>query len=602
MPDISVLNRSGEVFVQDALFRRWLVFRHPCLTVQAERADQVIPCLRQIESAVIGESLHAAGFISYEAAPAFDPALEVRETEGFPLLWFGLYEKPLITEDPPLPVGTYSIGDWTPSIERASYNRAIDRIKACIADGETYQVNFTMRLRSWFHGDPQALFRQLVQAQRADYAAFVDTGRFAVCSASPELFIHLDGNLLTSLPMKGTAARGRWLEEDLAQARWLRRSVKNRAENVMIVDMVRNDMGRIAQVGTVHVPRLFHVEKYPTLWQMTSTVNSHTTAGLCEIMQALFPCASITGAPKPRTMHIIAGLETTPRKVYTGCIGFLAPGRRALFNVAIRTVIVDRDSGAAEYGVGGGIVWDSESRDEYEECRIKAKVLTEERPGFDLLETILWEPDNGFFLLDYHLKRMEDSARYFDFPFDRAAVLRRLYREESMLPRTTCKIRLLLCLDGSLTCQSSPLPGNNPQGLMRLGLATTPVDPANIFLYHKTTYRHLYENARKSRPECDDVLLWNDKGQITESTIANLVIHHGGQWITPPVSCGLLPGTFRARLLDEGKIIENPITMDMLNDAQRLCLVNSVRKWQEACLDPLALFSPPLGKSSGRGR
>lgn len=578
------VKKGGKVFVQDAAHRRWLLFYNPRFVVQADCSEQVLTALDQVERCVDTEGLYAAGFISYEAAPAFDTALEVREAADFPLLWFGLFERPGIAGGPPPSAAECSIAEWVPSIDRETYNCAIRRIKELIAAGETYQVNFTMRLRSAFRGDPMALFHRLVQAQRADYAAFVDTGRFALCSASPELFFHLNGDRLTSLPMKGTAARGRWFEEDLAQAQWLRDSVKNRAENVMIVDMVRNDMGRIAKVGTVRVPRLFHVERYPTLWQMTSTVKAVTTAPFSQILKALFPCASITGAPKPRTMHIIAQLETTPRKVYTGCIGFLAPRRRALFNVAIRTVIVDRDAEIGEYGVGGGIVWDSQTGDEFEECRIKAQVLTAKQPSFELVETLLWEEKSGFFLLEYHLQRMEGSAQYFQFPFDREKALAKLRHLENRLSPGTQKIRLLLARDGSIKCLSSAIAQSLPGEVLQLGIAARPVHSGNVFLYHKTTHRDAYDNALKDRPQCDDVLLWNEREQITESTIANVVIRHGGRWITPPVSCGLLPGTFRAWLLDRGKIHESPVTFNMLEEAERIYLVNSVRKWREARL------------------
>jgi para-aminobenzoate synthetase/4-amino-4-deoxychorismate lyase len=523
----------------------------------------------------------------------------VQPLRGFPLMWFGLFERAEAAEGPPPAALHHSISEWVPSIDGTSYNGAIDRIKTLIAEGETYQVNFTMRLKASFEGEPLSLFHRLVRAQRADYGAFVDTGRLSICSASPELFFQLDGRQLSSRPMKGTAARGRWLDEDTAQAQWLHASEKNRAENVMIVDMVRNDMGRVADVGSVNVPRLFHVEKYPTVWQMTSTVTSETDASLPQIMAALFPCASITGAPKARTMHIIADLETTPRKVYTGCIGFMSPQRRAQFNVAIRTVIVDKETGAAEYGVGGGIVWDSQAGDEYEECRIKAKVLTEKRPEFELLETILWEPEGGFFLLDRHLCRMDASARYFDFPFDREAVLRTLHCLESELSGSPQKIRLLLDSLGVPTCEASPLAPDLPAGAARLGVATFPVDSSDIFLYHKTTHRHVYLEARRSRPDCDDVLLWNEQGLVTESSIANVVILHEGEWITPPVECGLLPGTFRALLLDQGKIREKPVTMRMLDHAEKVFLVNSVRKWREAHPVDRALPSASIRSLAG---
>ena len=572
------------VFLHDAAQKHWLLFQAPLRVFRTERTEDVLPILHLVENSVRKEGLHAAGFISYEAGPAFDPVLEVRRDGAFPLVWFGLFGKPEILSDPPLPNHSCSISDWNPSIDRLSYNLAIDRVKNYIADGETYQVNLTMRLIASFKGEPLALFHQLNQFQCADYAAFVDTGRYSICSASPELFFTLDGHQLSTRPMKGTAARGRWSEEDRALARWLGNDKKNRAENVMIVDMMRNDLGRIAEMGSVQVHRLFQIEQYPTLWQMTSTVSSSTKAGLPEIMTALFPCASITGAPKPRTMRIIAELETMPRRVYTGCIGFMAPKRRAQFNVAIRTAIVDKETGSAEYGVGGGIVWDSAPGDEYEECMVKAKVLTEKRPEFELLETLLWEPHAGFFLLDYHLRRLEGSARYFGFPFEREAFLQKLRQLQSGFAGPK-RVRVLFSRHGALTCQAAPLQLPQKKKAVRLGIAPTPVSRFDIFLYHKTTFRKLYTDARKGRTACDDVLLWNDREEITESCIANVVIFHDGEWMTPPVECGLLPGTCRAWLLDQGKIREKPITIEMLKRAERVCLINSVKKWYEARID-----------------
>lgn len=575
---------KNTVFLHDADRKHWLLFQAPHRVFQTERTEDVLPILHLVENSVQKEGFHAAGFISYEAGPAFDPVLEVRRDATFPLVWFGLFGKPEIAADPPFPDGSCSTSEWTPSVERSSYGQAVNRIRDYIACGETYQVNLTMRLIASFSGDPLALFHQLHQFQRADYAAFVDTGRYSICSASPELFFTLDGPQLSTRPMKGTAARGRWSDEDRALARWLAHDEKNRAENVMIVDMMRNDMGRISEMGSVRVRRLFQIEQYPTLWQMTSTVSSITKAGLPEIVKALFPCASITGAPKPRTMQIIAELETMPRRVYTGCIGFMAPERRAQFNVAIRTAIVDKETGSAEYGVGGGIVWDSVPRDEYEECMVKAKVLTEKRPEFELLETLLWEPHAGFFLLDYHLRRLEESARYFGFPFEREAVLQELRQLQSGFAGPQ-RVRVLFNRHGALTCLASSFPFPREKKPVCLGIAPAPVSRFDIFLYHKTTFRKLYDDARKGCEAFDDVLLWNDREEITESCIANVVVFYDGEWVTPPVECGLLPGTCRAWLLDRGKIREKPITIEMLKRAGKMCLINSVRKWYEARID-----------------
>jgi para-aminobenzoate synthetase/4-amino-4-deoxychorismate lyase len=440
-------------------------------------------------------------------------------------------------------------------------------------------VNYTFRLRTRFEGDPWALFGDLALAQQAQYAAFVDTDTFAICSASPELFFQLDGAALVSKPMKGTVGRGRTLAEDNEFAEWLRHSQKNRAENVMITDMIRNDMGKVSNIGSVRVPRLFDVECYPTIWQMTSTVTSNTHASLAEIMTSLFPCASITGAPKVRTMQIIAALETAPRGIYTGCIGYIAPGRRAQFNVAIRTVLVDKSAGRAEYGVGGGIVWDSDPDEEYLECQTKAGILTKRWPEFELLESLLWTPSDGYFLLEHHLRRLADSAAYFRFALDLAGLREKLAAYESSLPPEQQKVRLLLGREGEVLLQAS---GIGSQGSVRLGLATRPVNSGNIFLFHKTTQRDIYESLRAGRPDCEEVLLWNEHGQITEGTTANVVAKIGGEMITPPVECGLLGGTFRRHLLDRGIVREEIITREDLREAQAVYLVNSVRKWREA--------------------
>jgi para-aminobenzoate synthetase/4-amino-4-deoxychorismate lyase len=425
------------------------------------------------------------------------------------------------------------------------------------------------------------LFLDLAQAQEPAYAAYIDAGSHVVCSASPELFFELDGADLRSRPMKGTIGRGRTLIEDRTQAEWLYLSEKNRAENVMIVDMIRNDMGRVGQIGSVAVPRLFDVERYPTLWQMTSTVTCKTTASLAAIMAALFPCASITGAPKVSTMQIITELETRPRGVYTGCVGYMAPGRQARFNVAIRTVVVDRATGSAEFGVGGGIVWDSGSESEYGESLTKAQILFERRPAFYLLESLLWTPEEGYFLLAEHLERLADSAAYFGFEYDFNCLMDELAELANTLPAEAQKIRLLLARDGALSLECAPAGKVQPA---KVGLAPAPINSSEVFLYHKTTNRAIYEDALAARAECDEVLLWNEREEITEATSANVVFKMDGALLTPPVSSGLLAGTFRNHLLAEGVIRERAIPVSDLGRCQAIFLINSVRKWREARL------------------
>ncbi len=577
----------GDVVVHCPAQARWLRFANPIEIVTARSVAAVIPALRQIEEVVDTEQLYAAGYLAYEAAPAFDPALRVRATPpDLPLLWFGLYRAAEPIELPPPARAAYTIGTWQPSVTWDEYERSICAIRDYIAAGRTYQVNYTYRLNAPFEGDAWSFFAHLA-ARQARYAAYLDLEPFVICSASPELFFQLDGRTITSKPMKGTAPRGKTLRDDRANREWLYHSEKNRAENVMIVDMIRNDLGRIAAIGSVQVPKLFEVECYPTVLQMTSTVTAQTDASWAEMMQALFPCASITGAPKVSAMRIIADLESAPRGVYTGCIGYLAPDRQALraqFNVAIRTVTIDRELARAEYGVGGGIVWDSDAADEYCECAIKAQVLTAQPREFDLLEALLWTPAEGYFLLDRHLARLRDSAEYFDFPLAETVLRERLDSLSATLPPEDHKVRVTLARPGSISVTATPLAHIARAPLQRVALARAPIDAGDVFLYHKTTRRAVYDAARAEHPGCDDVILWNEHGEITESCTANVVIDLDGTLFTPPIECGLLGGTLRADLIAQQRIVERVIPIERLQSAHRLYLINSVRKWMDALL------------------
>jgi para-aminobenzoate synthetase/4-amino-4-deoxychorismate lyase len=566
--------------------RRGLRFAAPIQVVVATQPDEVIPALRAIEAAVNQHRYYAVGFIGYEAAAAYGLAVHA-PLPDLPLLWFGLYENAEAIENwaseiaHSPPSAPCSVGPWQPAIGRAAHETVVGRVQDYLARGHTYQVNYTFPLHATFDGEPWAFFADLMAAQPTEYAAFIDMGRFVLCSASPELFFQLDGERLIAKPMKGTAARGRTLAADEARIAELRQSEKNRAENLMIVDMMRNDLGRIAEVGSIAVPRLFEVERYPTLLQMTSTVTARTPASVAEILASLFPCASITGAPKVRSMEIIRELESQPRGVYTGAIGFIGPERQARFSVAIRTALIDRERRRAIYGVGGGLVWDSDASSEYEECLLKARVLTARRPAFQLLESLLWEPDSGYFLLAAHLARLADTAVYFNVPLDRSAIEARLAELAPNLSEAS-KIRLLVERDGAFSVETAPLSQAALPQPVRVGLAKTPVDSSTIWLYHKTTRRELYAAARASRPDCDEVILWNERGELTEASTANLVLDMDGEWVTPPVTSGLLAGTFRHWLLATGQIRERVLTPADLRAARRIALINSVRKWQAA--------------------
>lgn len=557
-----------------------------------------MPLLEEIWALSRTQRLYAAGFISYEAAPAFDEALEVKDVGQFPLIWFGLYDLPQKHTILPEETDEAAVSlPWRPNLSQKAYYNAIRQIKDLIALGRTYQVNFSLRLQAPFSGDPWHYFRQLVQAQQAPYGAYMDIGHHVICCASPELFFRVEDGHVTARPMKGTAPRGLTWEDDQAQAIWLRNSQKNRAENVMIVDMIRNDLGRAAKIGTVEVPSLFDVEKYPSVWQMTSTVTARTDKPLPDLLRALFPCASITGAPKRSTMQIIADLEKGPRRIYTGSIGYMAPDGDAQFNVAIRTVLIDRQAAdtatgrsvaGAEYGVGGGVIWDSSMKGEWEECATKARILTMRRPSFQLLETLRWTRGDGYALLTQHLARLVRSADYFDFPIDSDAIMGRLRAVAQEFTADAYRLRLLLSKDGSLTVESAVLQMGNERRARRVCLAPTPVNTADVFLYHKTTNRGFYEEMRAACPAYDDVILWNKKGEITESCLANIVAELDGDLVTPPVSCGLLAGTYRAWMLQQGLVHERVVQRKDLQRCTGLWLVNSVRGKLEAKIEDTA--------------
>jgi para-aminobenzoate synthetase/4-amino-4-deoxychorismate lyase len=376
--------------------------------------------------------------------------------------------------------------------------------------------------------------------------------------------------------MKGTTRRGRTLTEDLQQRDDLVASAKQQAENVMIVDMMRNDLGRIAEVGSVTVPELFSAERYPNVWQMTSTVRARSLAPLAEIVAALHPSASVTGAPKMRTMQILAKVEEQPRGVYTGAIGYVPPDGNAQFNVAIRTAVVDRRAGVVEFGVGSGVVWDSEADAEYDECLLKGGVLGQRAEPFELLETLRWTAEGGYFLRARHLDRLQSSAEYFACRLELPEVSRALdaaVRGASAAQR----VRLLVSADGAVRVETAPLVER--KGPLSVALAAEPVDSSDTFLYHKTTRRGVYERARAARPGADEVLLWNERGEITEATTANIVVETEEGRLTPSVNSGLLAGTFRAELLERGEIREAVLMRGDLRAARAMWLINSVHEW-----------------------
>lgn len=562
--------------IRDAANQRWISFEDPVSVISASTMDEVLPAIAALEGR--GRGLAAAGFIPYDAAPAFDPAFVAKQSGNLPLTWFGLFRTAKVIDVTPSdrPAGPPE-QLWRAEMERTGYESALATIRRHLYEGDSYQVNFSFRLHSTILSDPFEYFRTLIGARPASYAAFLQTDDWAICSISPELFFALEGDAIRCQPMKGTERRGRWYEEDVRFGEGLRQSTKNQAENVMIVDMVRNDLGRVARPGTVSVDRLFEIERLPGVWQMTSTVSARADASLATLFRALFPCASITGAPKPRTMEIISSTEHSARGVYTGTIGFVMPDDRAQFNVAIRTVVIDRTSGEAEYGTGGGIIWDSTTEHEYEECLLKARTLVPPPPAFTLFETMLWEPGAGVALLGGHLRRLCQSSLYHGFAYDERPVLQRLEAVFAQLPAVPHRIRLDLARDGGVSIRYAVLDLATVPVRMRLRRSPLPVDSADVSLYHKTSRRSVYDERRSGVRDCDDILLWNERGEVTETTIGNILLERDGEVVTPPLDSGLLPGVYRDSLLRAGKVREAFIRIEELRGCTGLSVCNALR-------------------------
>lgn len=565
---------TNTALIYNDQFRSWQVFTDPIRTVSATAVPDVMQCLEEVERAA-HDGYYAVGFLSYEAAPAFDSIYQVVEASDFPLAWFGIFRAPQTVALPPLPAIQLGPLPWQSSVSEPDYRTALQTIRAHIAAGDTYQVNYTMRLFAELTISPWLLFQQMIHSQGHGYGAYLVLPDWIIASASPELLFEKTGTVITCKPMKGTSPRHTRLAPDLETATALHHSPKNRAENLMITDMVRHDLSRVCTPGSVRVTRLCDVEQYPTVWQMTSTVQGTTDRTHAEILAALFPGSSITGAPKGRTMQIIANEEKIPRHLYTGSIGFLTPEGNAQFNIAIRTLLMNRTTHLAEYGTGGGIIWDSQPTHELEECMIKAHVLTHPIPQFDLIESMLYKPGTGYFLLEAHLKRLDDSARYFNYPLDLIAARHAL--ETLAKPLTAShKVRLLLQKDGTLTTTSEPItPLPYPY---YLGISEQAVKRSDRFLYHKTTLQPLHHLLPLGYTDC---LFFNEDGELTESSRANVILEIDQIRYTPPVDSGLLAGTYRQQLLATGAIHERILTRADLDTASRIFLINSVRtQWE----------------------
>lgn len=560
------------------------LYTNPSQILTCERPEDVPTVLKQIDQA-LDDGHHVAGYLAYELGYALEPklmALMPNPLSG-PLIWMGVFDAPQVLKDDMFEAWArdiHGVGDMRTTLGQNEYITQVEKIRAHIRAGDVYQINHTFKQRFDFSGSPLALYAQLRQKQRARYSALIATGERHILSLSPELFVTRNGANAQTRPMKGTAARAANPDDDEARKYWLCHDEKSKAENLMIVDLLRNDLSRIAELGSVQVTDLFTVETYPTLHQMTSGIEAKLSPGITfsDTVKALFPCGSVTGTPKFKAMEIIRSLETEPRGVYTGAIGCAAPQDVMRFNVAIRTIELSETQG--EMGIGSGIVYDSDPGQEWQECHLKARFLTAPHQPFALLETLLWEPDKGFALLDLHIARLAASARYFCYPYDEIAVKDALSHVIPNDCETSLRLRFLLNEDGAIKVDAAPFAPPPTTEKMRFVLATQPIDRTIPFVYHKTTNRAFYDDERirqQREYDCDEVLFLNETGELTEGSITNLFIKRGNVLLTPPVSCGLLAGTLRQNLIDTGRAVEAVLTPSDLKTGDAIYLGNSLR-------------------------
>lgn len=578
---------------------RWLAYKDPVDVISTTDPSAVLEVLTAIERRVEEQGLFAVGFVTYEAAAGFDAALTTHVASELPLVCFALFQTyDVVTAPRVRSAGAGQLWRCTESAE--NYRQAITRIRELIGAGSVYQINHTTRLRGAV-SDGAQLFAAV--AGGAPHGAYLEGDTHTIVSASPECFFSLDGDRVYSQPMKGTVAREADPEQDRVRADWLKDSVKNRAENLMITDMVRNDLGRVAQPGSVEVNQLFALEQYPTVWQMTSRVQAKTDASVTQLFRQLFPAASITGAPKKAAMEHIRNLENTPREIYTGAIGTIAPNRQAHFNIAIRTAWINNHTGVAQYGAGGGVVWDSDANEEHQELLSKTRILHQviAAEDFELFETLGWSKQQGAMNLDRHLGRMLKSARQFGMTvaspqqFANAAneaiahAVAAQITNAAARDNTAEKYRLRLTLGSalSLSAELMPAPATALEAQC-VALSSQSVNASDPALRHKTNQRDMYQRAR-AQVAADfgnhvEPLLVNERDEVTESDIANVVFEVQGKKYTPPLDCGLLPGVMRDILLDTGELQEKVLPVSELPQVDALYLINDLRGWRKARL------------------
>ncbi len=582
----------------------WL-YQDPEDIITCAAPADVEACIAALQSAVDGGA-YVAGFFSYEMGYLLEPGLRhlLPEDRPQPLLWFGVFDRRDRLDKNQLEdfwlercrgrVG--ALGPLSADISKADYLAGIGAIKEHLAAGDVYQINYTFGLEGQAAGDPACVHAALRQAQPVGWGAYIETSDWLFSSHSPELFLEKRGKTVRLRPMKGTISRGRWPEEDASQQQTLVEDEKSRAENLMIVDLERNDLSRIAEAGTVQVPQLFEAETYRSVVQLTSTVTGQVPedTSISAVLQALFPCGSVTGAPKIKAMEVIRSLERGPRGIYTGAIGHVAPGGDMVFNVPIRTLAIDHN-GKARLGVGSGVVADSDEQAEYEESLLKGRFAEVPQRAPALIETMRWVADEGLWLLEAHLERLSSSAEYFGYALDLEEARTMLTDHISALPELydgppeDRRVRLLCSPQGELSIKSVPVSGRLTRSLQaalsqepeHVAFASEAVCSDDVFLFHKTTHRQQLDrlHAREAAPRgYRDVLLVNEWGQVTEGTRYNLLVYLDGSWVTPPLSCGALGGTFRTDFMENGDspLIERILEKEEVMRAEKICLANSL--------------------------
>ncbi|MCF8474179.1 MAG: aminodeoxychorismate synthase component I [Emcibacter sp.] len=569
------------------------VFENPVAVVVAEKATDIEQAFEEIRR-YLADGYYVAGWISYETGLFFEHKLNILGHSEYdtPFLSFGVYQnrKILNHEDneahwaEKFRQNSYAIENARLSLTHEQYEQAVKKIHDYLTAGDLYQVNFTLKVTFDFMGSEESYFSALRKSQRVDYGAFIKSEDLSVLSLSPELFFKKTDRKITVRPMKGTCPRGKTSYEDQNNADFMKNDDKNRAENLMIVDLLRNDLAKISSRGTVKLKSLYDIEKYQTLFQMTSTIESEVQDrfDLVAVVKALFPCGSVTGAPKIRAMEIIAELEQSPRGIYTGAIGYMAPDGDCCFSVPIRTMIVHKD-GRGEMGIGSAIIADSDANDEYNECMLKAQFATRKFANFDLIETLRWSSSHGYSLLDLHLKRLKSSADYFDFVYDEDIIINDLNSHANYLERgSDWKVRLLLSIKGNISITSTPLSDVAQTENLMITLSNKRVNSQNVMLFHKTTDRKFYDQElkdHKKKYDSYDVIFMNEDGFLTEGAFNSIFLKQGDILYTPSLNSGLLNGTLRQSLMEGGsmKVREKNLTLSDLYHAEKIYMGNSVR-------------------------